>query len=69
MRRRLPPASFRHSRPRQKLLVATAEAEADDLAWAKPYVDRARADGDRGDTISLSELKARMSVQREQFER
>jgi len=50
-------------------MVATAEAEAADLAWAKPYVDRARADIERGDTLALSEFKLRMSAQREQFER
>jgi antitoxin ParD1/3/4 len=32
--------------------------ESDDLAWAKPYVDEALADIDRGDLISLEEHEA-----------
>ncbi len=35
------------------------EIENDDLAWAKPYVDEARAAVARGETITLEEYKAR----------
>ena len=34
-------------------------AEDDDMAWAKPYVDEARADMARGDLITLEEHRAR----------
>lgn len=33
--------------------------EADDLAWAKPYLDEAEADVARGAVISLEEHEAR----------
>ena len=33
--------------------------EGDDLAWAKPYVDEARAAVARGDVLTLEEHKAR----------
>ena len=33
--------------------------ESDDMAWAKPYVDEARADIARGDVITLYEHRAR----------
>jgi len=33
--------------------------EHDDLAWAKPYIDEARAEAARGDVISLEEHEAR----------
>ena len=32
--------------------------EEDDLAWAKPYVDEARAAAARGETVSLEEAIA-----------
>jgi antitoxin ParD1/3/4 len=32
---------------------------ADDMAWAKPYVDEARADMARGDVVTLDEHRAR----------
>ena len=32
--------------------------EADDLAWAKPYVDEARAAVERGEFVTLEEYKA-----------
>ena len=31
--------------------------EADDLAWAKPYVDEARAAVERGEFVTLDEYK------------
>ncbi len=34
-------------------------AEDDDMAWAKPYVDEARADIARGDVITIEEHRAR----------
>ena len=33
--------------------------EHDDLAWAKPYVDEARAEAARGDVITLEQHEAR----------
>ncbi|MFI5012488.1 MAG: hypothetical protein ACHQAY_09085 [Hyphomicrobiales bacterium] len=39
--------------------VAGTLEESDDLAWAKPNVDEALADGERGDVISLEEHEAR----------
>jgi Arc/MetJ-type ribon-helix-helix transcriptional regulator len=38
-------------------LVLT-EAELDDLSWAKPYLDEARASIARGESISLEEFNA-----------
>ena len=35
--------------------------ETDDLAWAKVYVDAARAAGSGGGTIPLSEFRSRMA--------
>jgi antitoxin ParD1/3/4 len=46
----------------QELLVeklAELELAADDLEWAKPYIDEARADIERGDVITLEEHRAR----------
>lgn len=43
-------------------MVDRAQIEADDLAWAKPYVDRAREDIARGDVLTLEEHKARMAA-------
>jgi antitoxin ParD1/3/4 len=39
--------------------IAEREVESDDMAWAKPYVDEARADIARGDFITLEEHRAR----------
>ncbi|MGE0372934.1 MAG: hypothetical protein AB7Q01_13710 [Gammaproteobacteria bacterium] len=40
--------------------IAEREAEgSDDLAWAKPFVDEARASVARGDGITLDEHRAR----------
>jgi antitoxin ParD1/3/4 len=40
-------------------LVERALEESDDMAWAKPYVDEALAEVERGEEISLEEHKAR----------
>jgi len=40
-------------------LADDAAGEHDDMAWAKPYVDEARADIARGDVITLDEHRAR----------
>jgi antitoxin ParD1/3/4 len=43
----------------EALTIAVAELKAlqeDDLAWAKPYVDEARAEVARGDTIQGDEF-------------
>jgi antitoxin ParD1/3/4 len=45
----------------EALAAAVADlmaAEEDDLAWAKPYVDEARAAIARGEHISLDEFRA-----------
>jgi antitoxin ParD1/3/4 len=39
--------------------IAERLIEDDDLSWAKPLVDKAIAEAERGDVISLEELKAR----------
>lgn len=36
--------------------------EIDDLAWAKPYVDRAREDVLNGDVLTLEEHRLRMAA-------
>jgi antitoxin ParD1/3/4 len=40
-------------------LASDENGEHDDMAWAKPYVDEARADIARGDVITLEEHRAR----------
>jgi antitoxin ParD1/3/4 len=40
-------------------IAELANDEHDDMAWAKPYVDEARADIARGDVITLEEHRAR----------
>jgi antitoxin ParD1/3/4 len=40
-------------------IAELVEAGDDDMAWAKPYVDEARADMARGDVITLEEHRAR----------
>ena len=40
-------------------LLERAFDENDDMAWAKPYVDEALAEVERGEEISLEEFKAR----------
>jgi Arc/MetJ-type ribon-helix-helix transcriptional regulator len=52
----------------EALSVAVADLmaiESDDLAWAKPYVDRAFESVERGDVISGEEFFARLKVKRE----
>jgi len=39
-------------------IAERAAEEGDDLAWAKPYVDEARAAVARGEYVSLEEHKA-----------
>jgi antitoxin ParD1/3/4 len=39
--------------------IAERLIEDDDLSWAKPLVDQAIAEADRGDVMSLDEHKAR----------
>jgi antitoxin ParD1/3/4 len=40
-------------------ITERALEESDDMAWAKPYVDEARADIARGDVLTLEEHRAR----------
>jgi antitoxin ParD1/3/4 len=40
-------------------IAERAAEEGDDLTWAKPYVDEARAAVARGDVLTLDEHKAR----------
>jgi len=40
----------------------TSLDDDDDLAWAKPYVDEARAEIARGEGIPLEEHKKRIAV-------
>lgn len=39
-------------------IAERAAEEGDDLAWAKPYVDEARAAVSRGDVVTLDEHKS-----------
>jgi antitoxin ParD1/3/4 len=39
--------------------IAEREIENDDMAWAKPYVDEALAQVERGEVITLEEHEAR----------
>lgn len=41
-------------------ITIRAEIERDDLAWAKPYVDRALAEVERGDVLTREEYRARL---------
>jgi antitoxin ParD1/3/4 len=43
-------------------IAERAAEESDDLAWAKPYVDEARAEIARGEGITLAEHNARMDT-------
>ncbi|MGO9173472.1 MAG: hypothetical protein ACLP7P_16125 [Rhodomicrobium sp.] len=43
--------------------------EADDLDWAKPYVDKGRDDAARGDVLTHAEHKARMAARLEALRR
>jgi len=40
-------------------------AEVDELSWAKPLCDEARAQFDRGEFITVDEHRARMAKRRE----
>ncbi len=44
--------------------IAERSIEDDDLSWARPLVDQAIAEADRGETISLDEHKARNATRR-----
>jgi putative addiction module component (TIGR02574 family) len=41
--------------------VATFDFAHDDLSWAKPYVDEAIAEFERGEVVTLDELKAHLN--------
>jgi antitoxin ParD1/3/4 len=58
-------AAGRFSSIDEALAVAVADLKAlseDDLAWAKPYVDRARASVARGDVISGEQFFKRLNA-------
>lgn len=42
--------------------IAERDLEADDLAWAKPYVDEGLAALERGEVLSREEYRARMDA-------
>ena len=42
--------------------TAAFEAADADLAWAKPYVDEAIAEAERGEVVSLEELKSHLDA-------
>jgi antitoxin ParD1/3/4 len=44
----------------QQMIAEQMALEADDLAWAKPYVDEAREAVARGDVFTLEQHEARM---------
>jgi len=45
----------------QQIIAERMAVEADDLAWARPYVDEARAAAANGDVMTLEEHRARMA--------
>ena len=45
-------------------LAREADGEHDDMAWAKPLVDEARAAIARGDVLTLEEHRARNAARR-----
>jgi antitoxin ParD1/3/4 len=44
----------------QRVIAERMALEADDMAWAKPYVDEGMAALARGDVLTLEEHEARM---------
>ena len=44
-------------------ITASMAAEIDDMAWAKPYVDEARAAVAQGRVLTLAEHRARIARQ------
>lgn len=50
----------------ERIAERTVE-EGEDLAWAKPYVDEARAEVARGDVIGLEEHRARNAARLASF--
>jgi antitoxin ParD1/3/4 len=44
----------------QHMIAERMAFESDDMAWAKPYVEGARADVARGNIMTLEEHQARM---------
>ncbi len=55
-------AAGRFASVEEAVRLAVAElmrpSDADDLSWAKPYLDEARAEFERGEGLSLDEFKA-----------
>jgi antitoxin ParD1/3/4 len=49
----------------RQLVAERMAFEADDFAWARPYVDEARAAAARGEVISLDDAIADIDVQLE----
>jgi antitoxin ParD1/3/4 len=47
--------------------IVERESEGDDLAWAKPYVDEARAAVARGEVISHEEYRTRNAARLASF--
>lgn len=45
----------------QQMIAERMAVEADDLAWAKPYVDEARIAVANGDVMTVEEHRARMA--------
>ncbi len=46
-----------------QLIEARMADEADDMAWARPYVEEAEAEFARGEFLTLEEHKARIAAQ------
>jgi antitoxin ParD1/3/4 len=53
----------------RQLIAERMAIEADDLAWAKPYVDEARAAVARGEVLTLEEAVADMRAHLEARDR
>jgi putative addiction module component (TIGR02574 family) len=43
-------------------LARRTGVDVDDLAWAKPYVDEALAQVERGEVLTLAEVEARLEA-------
>ncbi len=51
----------------RQIIAERMAFEADDLAWAKPYVDEARAAVARGEVMTLEEHQLRVAAQLRAF--
>jgi antitoxin ParD1/3/4 len=53
----------------QQMIAERMAFDADDMAWAKPYIDEARAEVERGHVMTLEEHQTRMDKLLKSLER